>query len=95
MAALFTSRTSNGTGSGALHNGPCTVIVPKTSVFDNAVVIIEISIDDVDGNYSPSGEDSVFMAPGAAGIHAQGEYYLRARLAESRSKTNVTVTSNQ
>jgi hypothetical protein len=67
----------------------------KLVFFDNSVVIIEISADNIDANYSPAGEDSVFMAPGAAGINAQGDYYLRARLSEAKGKTNVTVVSNQ
>jgi hypothetical protein len=95
MATLLSGVTSNGAGAGASHSGPCTVVVPNDSVFDGAVVHIQIAIADSAADYAPVGRDGILTAPGAVAIDAQGTYFLRALVAKVGALTSLDCASNQ
>ena len=97
MAALFTSRTTNGAGTGAAMSGPCTVYV--TGEVGAADVTIEIAHEDVTASYvkpdlgaMPS---SRFKSKGSCSLNAYGAYYVRAVVANASATTSVTVTALQ
>jgi len=97
MATLLNEATSNTTGSGESHSGPCTVFV--RGVLDGATVVIQGADADSAANYVrldnsiiPS---DVFRTNGSSTISGYGTYYLRALISNVGVATNVTVVTTQ
>ena len=94
MAALLADATSNTTGSGAAHTGPCTVFVYGT--FEGQEnVFIEIAPNDVSAEYCLFGPFSVVKGQSAVNVEGRGTYYLRARLTGAGDTTSISVDSTQ
>ena len=92
MATLQTTQTTDATGTGASHTGPCTVYAEGT--FDSADVSIEISTDD--STYEPISDPlATFRGPGQFLCPATGTYYLRSVQSNSRTSTSITVKTTQ
>ena len=95
MATLLSAVTTDTTGSGASHSGPCTVMVHGDSVFDGAQVLIEIANTDTAADYTPIGREGYFKQPGSFNCQGQGTYYLRAVLRDAGTNTSVTCVTTQ
>ena len=94
MATLLSTQTTNTTGSGASHTGPCTVHVYGT--FDGAEVVLEMADSDTAAEYVPIGRQGTFNKTGGnCTVDAQGTYFLRAKLNRAGSSTSVSVTTTQ
>jgi len=96
MAALLTTHTTNGAGSGFSHSGPATVFVRGT--FDGATVVVEVSDDDSTylkaDNVSPA-KSAVFREKGCTSIDGQGTYYIRCVVSDAGALTSITAVSTQ
>ena len=93
MASLFSAQTSNATGSGASHSGPCTVFIRGT--MDGADVTIEAADEDVAGSYVGIDKVATRTAVGCFAVDGRGTYYLRAKLNRAGTSTSVTVVTTQ
>lgn len=98
MPALLTNVTSDTTGSGQSHSGPCTVFV--TGTMDGATVVIEGSPTTNTADYVKLDRSIVPQAQfidrtGASAVDGQGTYYLRAVLTNAGSSTSVSVETTQ
>ena len=93
MATLLSTQTTNTTGSGASHTGPCSVLVKGT--MDGASVSLEPADSDSEANYHPIGIAATFTSTGWVSVHLQGTYFLRAKLNRAGASTSVTVVTTQ
>ena len=93
MASLLSSQTSNATGSGASHGGPCTIFVRGT--MDGADVTIEAADEDVSASYVGIDKVATRTSVGCFAVNAQGTYFLRAKLNRAGTSTSVTVVTTQ
>ena len=96
MATLLSSVTTNTTGTGASHSGPCTVFVRGT--FDGATVVIQVSDDDaayVKADNVSITNPCAFKNDGCVSINAYGTYYVRAVLANAGDSTDIDAVSTQ
>ena len=98
MAALRTNQTTNTTGTGASHSGPCTVFV--RGVLGGANVQIQVADEDVSASYVNADVVSVpnaseFRATGAVSLNCFGTYFVRAILSKAGSSTSVSVVTTQ
>ena len=92
MATLLSAVSSDTTGTGASHTGPCTVFVSGS--LGGGEVTLDIAPSDTAGKYVPAGRVSTITQPGSYTIDALGTYFLRARLSRS-SGASVTVETTQ
>ena len=93
MATLLSTQTTDTTGTGAAHTGPCSVHVRGTLA--GAKVAIEASDEDETASYSPAGLKSEVLANGWRSFDIQGDYFLRAKLIGATAATSVTVVTTQ
>ncbi len=98
MATLLSAVSTNTTGTGASHTGPCTVFARGT--FDGARVVIQVADADSAANYTKADNVSIpnpsrFQEKGNCAINAQGTYFIRAILENAGSSTSVTVVTTQ
>lgn len=99
MATLLNAVTSNTTGSGASHDGPCTVFARGT--FDGARVVIQIADENVAASFQKADNISTPNPArfdghgGTVTIHGQGTYFVRAILENAGGSTSVTVVTTQ
>ena len=93
MAALLTDQTTNTTGSGSSHTGPCSVFIYGT--FDGASVSIEAAHEDVAASYVPVGTPASAGEGKVVAVNLQGTYYLRAKLNRAGSSTSLSVDTTQ
>ena len=95
MAALLTNQNTDAKGTGVQVNGPCTVILKSNSVIDGATVLIQISDDNVDANFTTPDDGAKLSVPSAVSIQAQGQYFVRAVQKNSGPLTNINCVVNQ
>jgi tRNA/tmRNA/rRNA uracil-C5-methylase (TrmA/RlmC/RlmD family) len=96
MAALLTTVSANGVGTGASHSGPATVFVRGT--FDGATVVIQVSDDDttyVKADNVSAIKPSRLSAPGCCDIFGRGTYYIRCVVENVGSSTSISAVSTQ
>ena len=92
MAALQTAQTADGVSSGVSVTGPCTVFFDGESVWDNALVEIQMSETDSPAKYKSAGDKASTRDGTPIKIDATGSYHIRARQVESTSRTTITST---
>lgn len=96
MAALLTSATANGAGTGAEHNGDATVFVYGT--FDGATICVQVSPDNtnwVKADNVSVANPSRMVAPGVVSVGCKGTYYIRCVVSGAGSSTSVSAVSTQ
>jgi hypothetical protein len=93
--ALLTNKTTNGAGTGVSVTGPCTVFFDGDSVFGGARVEIQVAITDTDAEYSYVGKGAVAYRPEPKNITPIGAYYVRAKVFDAGSTTNISASVNQ
>lgn len=97
MAAILTTASTNGFGSGESRTGPCTVYA--TGEFGTGEVVIQIATADTAALYVRPDKaimrESRIRAPGAILISATGAYYIRAGVSGANGSTSITVTTVQ
>ena len=96
MATLLNNVTTDTTGIGASHTGPCTVFV--RGVFDGATVKIEVSDDDttyIDADNTSFVNTTIISSDSCVNINCLGTYYVRCVLADAGAETNVSAVSTQ
>lgn len=94
MATLLNGVTSDTTGSGASHSGPCSVFVRGD--LGGGTVTIQVSDDNtnfVKADNVSTPNPANFKAPGSLALNCQGTYYVRAILEGSTSPSCTVVTT--
>lgn len=97
MASLLTTQTTDTTGTGQSHSGPCTVWVRGTLA--GATVVIQGADANSAANFGKLDRSiirqDVFRDKGCSTVTAYGTYFLRAILSGATASTSVTVETTQ
>ena len=93
MPNLVENQNSAGPSNGVLVTGSCVLICTGDSQFGDSVLAnIEMAATDSNGEYAPT--SFIFKGPGVQLFHApndNAEYFLRSRLAQVATDTNITI----
>lgn len=95
VQALQTNVTSDQVTAGVEVVGPFMVTIPKNSVFNGAVIEIELATGDEAAEYIVPDQGAVMTEPGSVYFNTLGTNYVRVRQTRSDYDTSISVDINQ